>query len=121
MKREIKFRIWERNKMIYIDDFYWFEENYYHEVETDGRPLMQYTGLRDKNDIKIYEGDILRPTNPNQETMNPFTVEWKKNASTYPFEDDFDSYNFTSLGWAIEMEYSFEIIGNIHENPELIK
>lgn len=85
-------------------------------IETDGTvdllgievELMQFTGLLDKNDKEIYEGDILKTCN-------------NKNAVV-----DFINGCFVLLGdenrelLCTACSYE-EIIGNIHENPELVE
>ena len=68
MKREIKFRVWDSfgKEMIYIDDLYWFEENYYHSNDShrrDDSELMQYTGLKDSKGTEIWEGDVVAVEN----------------------------------------------------------
>ena len=64
--------------------------------------LMQYTGLKDINGVKIFEGDILHPT---YNRLTPFTVEFKGGA--------FNACRFN--------HEACKIIGNIYENKELLK
>jgi uncharacterized phage protein (TIGR01671 family) len=94
-------------------------------IEVDRETVGQYTGLKDKNGTEIYEGDIVSPSN----SWNPelkFVVTFG--------EGVFDSgyYSFTGFylisddGRQGEDQYElskdsvYEIIGNIHDNPELL-
>lgn len=99
--REIKFRIWDGNNG-YFD--------YPDTLELNrGLEYEQYTGLKDKKGREIYEGDIVwRPRGHSREV-----VEF--DYGFYPF----DAYELEELGMPDADDC--EVIGNIHENPELLK
>jgi uncharacterized phage protein (TIGR01671 family) len=114
MNREIKFRAWdaEQNKMIETFDC----EYQIHVNKEDGSlycggympngdwnepPLMQYTGLKDKNGKEIYEGDIVTNLHGNK-----YVIEW---------DDDL-------VGWNVgnNISHSRYVIGNIYDTPDLL-
>ena len=86
----------------------------------DIETLGQYTGLQDKNNKEIYEGDIVRWPVGFRTALNDAVVEWHPEGT---------------IGWnkrllKVKIEYTYfplnsndnqEIIGNIHDNPELLK
>jgi len=85
--------------------------------------LMQYTGLKDKNGVKIFEGDVLKVINPNDEEDNLCVVKWDNLCGGYPYEPwgGFGNFDVSTVGWAMTMEFTFEIIGNIYDNPDLLE
>jgi len=114
MTREIKFRAWDGYEMRYrwngfedVDPLNLSDLMYPY---CNGN-LMQFTGLLDKKGKEIYEGDILQ----NDWNHNKFVVEWGE--GEYPYQSDADS---TANKWNVKYG-GCEIIGNIYENPELIK
>lgn len=82
----------------------------------------QYIGRKDKNRKEIYEGDIMSGYDPNGEPINPFVVSYDPNSCAVVFEmPPCADKDFTAIGWAIEDGFKLKIIGNIHENPELVE
>ena len=74
--------------------------------------LMQYTGLKDKNGVEIYEGDILSGSK-----YGYGVVVWKQ----YQYLLDYiDKTQYMKLDWlGMVVQDGCEVIGNIYENPEL--
>lgn len=124
--REIKFRAWdiEGSKMYYdAQDTYDYMHGkpesipaiYFGELlENDQWEVMQYTGLHDKNGKEIYEGDIAKFHRPGYGDSPKYTVGFVQGSFC------FDSK--TEIEYMHEMRLDYcEIIGNIYENPDLIK
>lgn len=115
--REIKFRAWDKENNVMFDVFgfdinhvvAWQREGIDAKIlnptpERDNCILMQYTGLKDKNGVEIYEGDIISNTD--------FTGD-----IYYSDRGTWDCASFI-LGGCNEKS---EVIGNIYENKELLQ
>ena len=89
----------------------WFalHNKYAVKAETVG----QYTGLTDKNGKKIFEGDIVQGKDRLEKHLEVFGYIDHKNGS-FVITGDF----MTHYRW---LDYEVEVIGNIHENPELLE
>ena len=140
MNREIKFRAWHRKEKI----MYWFKlmwgnfgygggyigmapfgqpdtnKNYKDNlrlVDPDECEIMQYTGLKDKNGKETYEGDIVRQviSDDFEDLSNENLIE----IGAVVF--NLGQFEINNYPLYVCIDFDAEIIGNIHENPELIK
>jgi len=71
---------------------------------------MQFTGLKDKNEVEIYEGDVVK------RYENIYYLECDGSMYGYYKNLEDGPVHFGWLQWGSE----FEVIGNIHENQELL-
>ena len=97
-------------------------------IEVDYKTIGQYTGLTDKNGVRIFEGDIVKCHDKNIGDSFVAIVEFGNPNGFYNWGWQLKSitktdFNVDILLWT-EMEESgayIEVIGNIHDTPELLK
>lgn len=122
--REIKFRAWDEKKKIMDNEIHLSEHgksmDYDHGTYSGDNDdiVMQYTGLKDKNGKEIYEGDIIEEYTyiaycDDCHGYAMFFSNIEKNPYCAGCGGDFM--------WREFNEYPPEVIGNIHENPELLE
>lgn len=80
------------------------------DIEIDSATLGQYTGLKDKDGVKIFEGDILFLKTGHHERKTK-AVKWSDSSACFCVYD----------GLALFGGSGCEVIGNIYENPELLE
>lgn len=126
---ELKFRGWSNeydhycSGLQYDSDFGWegiLESEF--EYQTDPEPLVElYIGLKDKNGKEIYVGDIVRAEDNGHYLVG--AVEWNEDYAKC--EVIYDQITNNSFEFESDSGYpvanSCEVIGNIHENPELLE
>jgi uncharacterized phage protein (TIGR01671 family) len=88
--------------------------------------VQQYTGLKDKNGKEIYEGDIVKysyeePFNKVKGQYKIFQVVWCDFALGLVLGDKSGTSLYHTNWKLYHLEWSGEVIGNIFQNPELLK
>lgn len=116
MNREIKFRIWDEkyNTWDTHGAIILYANNSF---RSQSRIYQQYIGMKDKNDKEIYEGDIVsyveRLDEHGDKAIYTGVITYNNRYAAWSISDSvlFSDYGVSNI----------EIIGNIFENPELLK
>ncbi len=127
--REKKYRAWADGKMHYpTEEVWWYfsSTGYWSlnigdgpgeiicdSLESENPHLMEYTGLKDKNDKEIFEGDIVSIGN-----MGTYEIVFDEGDYSTGFRKKAGE-NLTDIGK--DFCTKFEIIGNVFETPEKVE
>lgn len=134
--RVIKFRVWDKEYKDWIEDGFsaitsegnilclrsggliggWLEE-----YNQNNFIIQEFTGLKDKNGIEIFEGDIIQYNQKSSYDGVNFTVKWCDIMFGWVFRAKSGDY-LVNERTPNGNRYDFiEVIGNIYENPGLLK
>jgi uncharacterized phage protein (TIGR01671 family) len=112
MNREIKFRAWSKaTEKMSNWNFIHSVGNLHKLMALNHIELMQFTGLADKNEKEIYEGDIVT----HLQSADVCVVVFQKETAMFSAQEIGDK----KLGFRIED--ATEVIGNIYESPNLLQ
>ena len=121
-----KFRAWDKRFSEFMEDFFVSEDGKIYKKSTDtgygiaiSREtsdeviLMQSTGLFDKNNKEIFEGDIVLVLD------SPYTVFYDNERGSYRLKPHDDRWNVDYMS-NFSHGGNFEVVGNIYENKEYL-
>lgn len=123
--RDRRYRAWDDGVMVYSDSFkddrnygaYDYIRFFFEKIRGDAI-VMDYSGIKDRKDQPIYEGDICRFA----DKYNYYVVFEDTQFICYHVVKDWGRWGpLHRINDHDLLKYPFEVIGNIYENPEFLK
>lgn len=116
MNREIRFRVWDN--VDYMSTSFTLEDLQLKKIQfTSDCPVMQYTGLKDKNGKEVFQGDWCRAMFRTKEGIQVIQGKIIMDEFMWCIECPKDCGDDT---YSINRVHGLEVISNIYEQPELI-
>ena len=125
---------WEYGGCVFTENKVCLIYNQTHSIDLQGctveeNSVGQYTGLTDKNGKKIFEGDILHVKQCGEKGVGTCAIYFGEYIDA---DNDFEDYRCIgfylkvvdecfSIGVLLDSDFEFEVIGNIHDNPDLLE
>lgn len=125
MNREIKFRAWDKTTSTMINDYCTQSNNgelnkvtFHSREDAPELTLMQFSNLKDNNKKDIYEGDIIQTDLAMKGGFKKGVIKWINIDGCLAV--DTGNREIFTIGKTVKY-YKGKVIGNIYENPELLK
>ena len=128
-KREILFRGWNKKNKRWLNGYYFAYRGYhfispddkvnpldtYEDYVIDADTVGQYTGLKDAKGKRIFEGDII------ESNGSRYVIQYDEEEAKFVAAHEKLSFLMYGINQQWINKWKKVIIGNIHENPELMK
>ncbi len=137
--REVKFRAWNGTNMEHNVMAGWLGAYYVKGIDENdsacmstfnthlgSSPLMQFTGLKDKGGKEIYEGDVVaHKILPSSVNGSPTAIQIELRYEVVWWQGDYSGSwkcrSIAAMPQLMDFAPDLEVIGNIYENPDLIR